>query len=80
MVRALITIPENYLKELDRFAHEKKQSRAEIIRQAINQYLQNNKKKKESWEEKVRKTAGILKDKIKDTDVYLEELRSEWVR
>ena len=80
MVRALVTIPENCLKQLDRFAREKKQSRAEIIRQAINHYLQNNKKKKESWQEIVHKTAGILKDKIKDTDAYLEELRSEWAR
>jgi len=79
MVRALITISEKDLKELDRCAKEKKQSRAAIMRQALTMYLKVE-SKKESWEEIVQKTAGILKHKIKDTDAYLDKLRSEWDR
>ena len=79
MVRALITIPEKDLKALDSYARENKQSRAAIMREALAMYLEV-KNKKESWEEIVRKTAGILKYKIKDTDVYLDKLRAEWER
>jgi predicted transcriptional regulator len=79
MVRALVTFNSDQLKKIDRLARKTKQSRAALMREAVAMYL-NTKGKKESWAEIVRKTAGILKGKIKNTDAYLDELRSEWER
>jgi len=79
MVRALITISEKDLKELDRCARQKKQSRAAIMREALSLYLKTE-SKKPTWEEIVRKTAGMWKHKKIDGLEYTNKLREEWER
>ncbi len=78
MVRTLISLPDKDLRKLDILAHKTKKSRAQVVREAVSVYLKQNEPR--NWEEMVRSAAGILKDKIKDTDAYLEKLRSEWDR
>lgn len=79
MVRVLISLKDEQLKKIDRLARKKKQSRAQVIREAIEEYV-SKKENEPTWEELVRKTAGIWKHKNIDTDAYLEALRSEWDR
>ncbi len=77
MVRTLITIEDQQLKKLDQIARKNKQSRASLVREAIDQFVA---KKEPTWKEIVARTAGIWKHKNIDTDTYLKQLRSEWDR
>ena len=79
MVRALISIEDKQLSRLDRLAQKNKRSRAELVREAINQYLAQ-KDKEPTWEEIVEKTAGIWKYKNIDALEYQRRLREEWGR
>ena len=77
MVRALVSFDDQQLKKVDRLAKKNKQSRSQLIREAVNQYVAQ---KELTWKEVVLKTAGIWKHKNIDTDTYLKNLRSEWDR
>ena len=44
MVRALITFKEEQLKKLDRLARKNKQSRAQVVREAIDLYVAQKEK------------------------------------
>ena len=79
MVRALITLEDEQIKKLDLLARKDKKSRAQLVREAVAQYV-DKKEKEPTWEEIVKRTAGIWKHKNIDTDTYIEQLRSEWDR
>jgi len=79
MVRALITFNEEQLKKLDRLARKNKQSRAQVVREAIDHYV-TQKEKEPTWKEIVAKCAGMWKDKNIDSVEYVRQLRSEWDR
>ena len=80
MVRTLISLPDQKLKQLDVLARKNKKSRAQVMREAVDLYLNNNDRRRESWHELVRQTAGLWKHKNIDTDTYLTQLRTEWDR
>ena len=80
MVRTLISLPDQKLKQLDMLARRNRKSRAQVMREAVDLYLKNNDRKQESWHELVRSTAGIWKHKNMDTDTYLAQIRAEWDR
>ena len=80
MVRILISLPDQKLKQLDVLARKNKKSRAQVAREAVDLYLDKNDRRQESWQELVRSTAGIWKHKNMDTDTYLAKLRAEWDR
>jgi len=77
MVRALITFKEEQLKKLDRLARKNKQSRAQVVREAIDLYV-TQKEKEPTWKEIVAKCAGMWKHKKIDGLVYERKLREEW--
>ena len=79
MVRALITFKEEQLKKLDRLARKDKKSRAQVVREAIDQYVAQN-EEKPTWKEIVARCAGMWKDKNIDGLEYTNKLRDEWER
>ena len=79
MVRTLISLPDQKLKQLDVLARRNKKSRAQVVREAVDLYLNNNDRRRESWHELVRQTAGIGKGYFGDDAVeYVRKLRAEW--
>jgi metal-responsive CopG/Arc/MetJ family transcriptional regulator len=79
MVRALITFKEEQLKKIDRLARKNKQSRAQVVREAIDRYV-SQKEKEPTWKEIVAKCAGMWKHKNIDGLEYTNKLREEWER
>ena len=79
MVRALITLEADKIKKLDSLARKNKKSRAQLVREVIDKYLDQN-TKKPTWKELVRRTAGIWKGRNIDSVEYVRKLRSEWDR
>ena len=71
-MRALVDIDENQIRELDRLARQRKQSRAALIREAVANYL----------DKRARTTAenafGLWGDRKVDGLSYQEKVRSEW--
>ncbi|HMF68153.1 MAG TPA: ribbon-helix-helix protein, CopG family [Phyllobacterium sp.] len=71
-MRALITLDDTQIRDLDRLAKKEKQSRAALIRQAIDDFLE-----KQSAE--VAKDAfGLWGQRRIDGLAYQENIRSEW--
>ena len=58
MVRTLISLPDQVLKQLDQLARKNKKSRAQLVREAVKLYLDKSVRKEQSWQELVRSTAG----------------------
>ena len=79
MVRALITISEKDLRRLDRLARKNKRSRADLVREALGEYLQK-KAKEPTWKELVKQCAGMWEHKGIDGLEYERKLREEWDR
>ncbi len=79
MVRTLISFDDKELKKIDRIARNDKKSRAQLIREAMVQYVAK-KEKKLTWKEIVKQTAGIWKDRKIDSVEYVRKLRAEWDR
>lgn len=77
MVRALISFNDAQLKKVDHLAKKNKKSRAQFIREAVDQYVTQ---KEMTWKEIVMKTAGIWKHKNIDGLEYERKLREEWDR
>ena len=71
MGRILVDIPQKYIDELGAIARAEKSSRAEIIRKAIADYLEQNKPV-------TADAFGIWKDQPVDGLDYQETIRSEW--
>lgn len=73
-MRTLVDIPEQIIDELRSLCQDKGLSRAEIIRRAINSYIQQQKPKKVN-------TFGLWKKEHTSTEdglAYQNKLRNEW--
>lgn len=71
-MRALVEIREPQIQELDRLAKKTKQSRAALIRQAIDDYLE--KRSAEALDDGF----GLWGNAKIDGVAYQEKVRSEW--
>jgi metal-responsive CopG/Arc/MetJ family transcriptional regulator len=69
--RILVDIPQKYLDELGAIARVEKLPRAEIIRRAIANYVEQNRPA-------TADAFGIWKDRQVDGLDYQEAIRSEW--
>jgi metal-responsive CopG/Arc/MetJ family transcriptional regulator len=72
-MRTLVDLPETELEQLNALSRERRVSRAELIRQAVSGYLEQNKTGLED-------SFGLWKAKGIDGVRYQEKLRSEWER
>ena len=70
-MRTLVDIPDQQIKELTALCAMRKESRAEVIRQAITYYLDRHRNKSDE-------AFGIWKSSAEDGLAYQERLRSEW--
>ncbi|MBU1691665.1 MAG: ribbon-helix-helix domain-containing protein [Gammaproteobacteria bacterium] len=70
-MRTLVDIPDKQIKDLTAICEAEKVSRAEVVRQAISDYLE---KKKPGAAE----AFGLWKDRKVDGLTYQEQARSEW--
>ena len=73
-MRTLIDIPDEKLQQLTRLSRERRVSRAEVVRCAIDQYLAAQPKSS------LRDLFGIWSDRNIDGLAYEQELRREWDR
>lgn len=80
MVRTLITIDEKELAKLDRLAKKQKKSRAQLMREAVSQYVKRYDNEKNEWYQILKGVEGLWAHKNIDTDKYLEEIRKDWDR
>ncbi len=71
-MRALIDIDEKRLRELDALARREKRSRASLIRQAVDDYLDIH------LANDANAAFGLWKDRGVDGLAYQEQMRSEW--
>jgi hypothetical protein len=72
-MRTLVDLPEVELEQLTVLSKVRRVSRAELIRQAVAGYLEQNKTGLEE-------TFGLWKKKAVDGVEYQERLRGEWER
>ncbi len=72
-MRTLVDLPELELEQLNALSRERRVSRAELIRQAVSGYLEQNKTGLEG-------SFGLWKAKGVDGVRYQDKLRSEWER
>ncbi|MDR3480398.1 MAG: ribbon-helix-helix domain-containing protein [Burkholderiaceae bacterium] len=70
-MRTLIDIPDRQIEDLAMLCDAKQVSRAEIIRQAISAYIEQNKPSTVD-------AFGIWKSKKVDGLAYQEKMRAEW--
>jgi metal-responsive CopG/Arc/MetJ family transcriptional regulator len=71
-MRALVDIGESQIQELDRLAKKEKQSRAALIRRAIDDYLEKRSAKI------VDEAFGLWGKHQIDGLAYQQKVRSEW--
>ena len=71
-MRTIIDIPQKTIQFLDELGNRENRSRASLIREAVDGFLQ--KKSKPSMEA----AFGIWKDAPKDGVQYQKDLRNEW--
>ena len=72
-MRTLVDLPEGELEQLNVLSRARKVSRAELIRQAVAGYLEQNRTG-------LDESFGLWKKKTVDGVEYQERLRSEWER
>ena len=75
MQRILVDLPEQTIKDLEELAHERKVSRAEMIRFAINSFIESAKMTQSSTAQE--EAFGLWKSNPM-TDEELQSLRAEW--
>jgi len=73
-MRTIIDIPDIQVKVLNHLSKKKKVSRAEVIRQALTNYISKYSKTKKSYKE----SFGLWKDNKLDSIEYQRNLRNEW--
>jgi predicted transcriptional regulator len=71
-MRALINIDELQIRELDRLAKKERQSRAALVRQAIDAFLEKR------LAENTEDAFGLWGERKIDGLAYQESIRSEW--
>jgi hypothetical protein len=72
-MRTLVDLPDGALEQLNVLSKARRVSRAELIRQAVAGYLEQNKAGLED-------SFGLWKKKAVDGVKYQERLRGEWER
>jgi metal-responsive CopG/Arc/MetJ family transcriptional regulator len=72
-MRMLVDLPEVELEQLKVLSRARRVSRAELIRQAVSGYLEQNKTGLEN-------SFGLWEKKAVDGVKYQEQLRGEWER
>lgn len=72
-MRVLVEIPEGELEQLKALSRSRSVSRAQLIRQAVEGFLSENKASLED-------SFGIWKSRDVDGVKYQEKLRGEWER
>ena len=72
-MRTLVDIPEDRLKALDVLARKRRVSRAEVIRNAVDEHL-----RRQPGDLDVGEVFGLWKDRKLDGLEYQRKLRSEW--
>lgn len=73
-MRTIVDIPDIQVKALNQLSKKKRVSKAEIIRQALTNYLNQSSKIKKSFDD----SFGLWKDKNIDGIEYQKKLRNEW--
>lgn len=76
IMRTLVDIPETSLEALNTMAKSKKVSRAELVREAISEYVKVHGKKRAG--EGIAKSAGAWGKDFEDGLAYQLRLRAEW--
>lgn len=79
-MRTIVDLPEEQIHALAELCAREKISRAEAIRRAVNEYLEQGEKTRAARLAALDATFGLWKDRGVTTDEYLAELRSEWDR
>ncbi|MDA7682345.1 ribbon-helix-helix protein, CopG family [bacterium] len=72
-MRTIIDVPDHMLTQLDLIREKQKCSRASIIREAIDAFLDRNTQISE-----LNQSLGLWKNKVSDGLSYQENLRKEW--
>lgn len=73
-MRTIIEVPAEVIQNLDKVGNQQRKSRAAIIREAIQQYLEGRELRNSDA------AFGVWKGKGKEGLKYQEQLRSEWSR
>jgi len=73
-MRTIIDIPDVQVKILNQLSKKKRVSRAEVIREALANYISSHSKAKDSY----LIAFGLWKDKKIDSVEYQKKLRDEW--
>ncbi|MCC8368736.1 MAG: ribbon-helix-helix domain-containing protein [Rickettsia endosymbiont of Oxypoda opaca] len=73
-MRTIIDIADSQIKILDQLSQKKKVARADIIRQALADYIANYNQSKKGFDA----AFGLWKDKNLDSLEYQAKLRNEW--
>jgi metal-responsive CopG/Arc/MetJ family transcriptional regulator len=73
-MRTLVDIPEEHLAILNRLSKSQKVSRAELVRRAVETYIEPHKQPAS------RAAFGLWKDRDDDGLAYQERMRAEWDR
>ncbi|MFL2923132.1 MAG: ribbon-helix-helix protein, CopG family [Limisphaerales bacterium] len=72
-MRTIIGVPDHILTQLDLIREKQKCSRAAIIREAIDAFLDRNTQISD-----LNQSLGLWKNKVSDGLSYQENLRKEW--
>ena len=77
MERTQIYLDKTQKDNLRKIAEDKNESMAEIVREAVAQYIIVNKKTEDKV---IKECAGIWEDRedIKDSDAYIQNMRKNW--
>ncbi len=73
-MRTIVGIPDSYVKRLDELKRQRRISRSELVREAVELYLQSAAGSGEDIAFGVWAEAGEAEDGV----VYQQRLRSEW--
>jgi metal-responsive CopG/Arc/MetJ family transcriptional regulator len=75
-MRTLVDIPEGSLQALNTMAKAKKVSRAELVREAISEYVKAHERQQTG--EGIMRSAGAWGKNFEDGLAYQLRLRAEW--
>ncbi len=81
MRKVMITIPEEFLDEMDRLAKEEHRSRSELIREAMRQYLASTREKLESRQRAIHhalQVQEVARSKTRNTSFDSTKFIREW--
>lgn len=70
-MRTIVDLPEDLVQALDAMGRERGASRAALVREAVSDYLDRNRRDP-------REAFGLWRDHREDGVAYQERLRNEW--